>query len=169
MQGGKMIYDRSVTSSLIRMFSLPLRLWQEPLYAVHTDDRQWVLDLLQCSRRWEGDHRLQSGDVWWVWTWVQKTDKTDGDSCHQADLILLSCPRVPGASQHPHDYSWGVPLHRVHRSDPAGSVEGAGVGPRPERGGEVWGREVKGKVAVGKSPIKILSAIFWILMEENYL
>lgn len=51
-----------------------------------------------------------------------------GRICH---LLRCPVPRLPRASEHPHDYPGGLPFRCVHRPDPAGRVEGAGVGPRP--------------------------------------
>ena len=68
-----------------------------------------------------------------------KTDKVKKELWRWVSSHPPSCPRLPRASQHPHDYPGRVPLCRVHRPDSAGCVEGAGVGPRQERGGQVRG------------------------------
>lgn len=43
---GEMIRDGIMPSLWICMFSFPLRLWQGPIFAVHADDRERVLDLV---------------------------------------------------------------------------------------------------------------------------
>lgn len=79
-----------------------------------------------------------------------------------------SCPRLPRTPQHPHDYSGGLPVHHVYWPDPAWCVEGAGVSPRPQRGGQVWGRKGKGKMAVGKASESfettayLQASVFWL-------
>lgn len=65
--------------------------------------------------------------------------------------IILSFSRLPRASKNPHDYSGAFPFHCVHRPYSAGRVEGTGVGPWPQRGGQVRGRAVKGEMADGKA------------------
>ena len=67
---------------------------------------------------------------------TQEADKTK-HFIRLGQDILCSFLRMPRAPQHPHDYYGGFPLCGVYWPDLDGCVEGAGISPRPERGGQV--------------------------------
>lgn len=64
-------------------------------------------------------------------------------------LIGVCFSRLSRGSWDARDYSRAFPFRCVHRPHSAGCVEGAGVGPWPQRGGQVRGRAVKGEMADG--------------------
>ena len=170
MLGGKIIYDVSVPSSP------PYRYWCSQVLSDYDDKRP----SMQCTLMTENECRISfsvvGSDTGTTAYNLQMNgklnDKIENRSNKREFKCVptshpLSCHRLSWASQHPHDYSGGFPLRRVYRSDPAGCVEGAGVGSRPQRGGQVWGWEVKGEVADGKT-LKLLSNMRWFYLKDKF-
>lgn len=85
---GKVIWDGLLLFLWVCVFSFFLRLWQERLTAVHCDDRERVLDLIQRGGKWDADHRIQSPDIWWVYC---KLDLSKMEFLYSAKSLTSVC------------------------------------------------------------------------------